>query len=163
MRVIRKPGPGQAALDAAMKGIDGKVGKVGWFKTAHEPDGTPTAYVAAINEFGYPEGNIPPRLGMRATANENKGKYAGTAKVMSQRIIAGQATGADAMEAIGLQAAGDLRKRIATVKTPPLKPSTVRARLAGKKIGKSISITVAKPLVNTKTMLNSVSNVVEDK
>lgn len=162
-KIVRKPGPGAANLAAALRQIDGKVGKVGWFKTSHYPDGTPVAYVASVHEYGFPKGGIPPRLGMRATIAAHRPDYQRTAQVMAKRVINGQATGFDALEALGLQAAADVRKRIATVTQPPLKVATVKARLAGKKQGNVVSVTIAKPLVHTKVLLNTLTNTVEDK
>ena len=44
--------------------------KVGWFEGAKYEDGTPVAYVAAIQEYGFV--NIPPRSFMRTTVQEKK-------------------------------------------------------------------------------------------
>lgn len=162
-KVTRTPGPGQAKLEAALKGIDNKVGKVGWFATAHYQDGTPVALVAAVNEFGWPEHNIPPRLGMRATADAMRAVWGTLATTLAHRVLDGNMTGAEMMEALGLKAAGDIRKHISKVTSPPLKTQTVMARLRGKKQGNVVSITVAKPLVHTGLLLNSLTNTVEDK
>lgn len=147
----------------AIVNMDRVVGKVGWFESAHYPGGVPVAYVAAIHEFGSPENNIPPRLGMRATSEEQKPEWAHTSQVVSKAVLANKITPAQAMEVIGLKAAGDVRKHITTVTTPPLKVATVKARLAGKKQGRVVSITIAKPLVRTGELLDSLTNVVESK
>lgn len=160
-QVKRVPGPAAAPLERALAGLKGFVGKVGWFNTAKYPDGTPVAYVAAVQEFGYPEGNIPPRLGMRSTSAEKRGEWGAVAGKASQAVLTGKSTGPQAMEVLGLKAAGDMRKHIAEVTTPPLKVNTVKARLAGKKQGKVVSVTVAKPLVDTGHMLATLTNVVE--
>lgn len=162
-KVRRVPGPAAGPLQRAVASLDDIVGKVGWFQTAHYPDGTPVAYVAAIQEFGVPEKNIPPRLGMRATADEKRAKWAGVAEQGAKQILAGNQTPWEAMERLGLVAAGDIRKHITEVTTPPLKVATVKARLAGKKQGRVVSITIAKPLVDTGELLGSVTNVVESK
>ena len=139
------------------------MGKVGWFETAHYPNGTPVALVAAVNEFGWPEHNIPPRLGMRTTADASRAAWAQTSKTVAQRVVKNGMTPKEAMEIIGLKAAGDVRKNIASVTQPPLKPATVEARLRGKKQGNVVSVTIAKPLVATGELLNSLTNVVESK
>ena len=162
-KVKRVPGPAFGPLQKALKTLDDAVGKVGWFQTAHYPDGTPVAYVAAIHEFGVPEKNIPPRLGMRATADEKRGEWAKVSEVGAKRILNGQATPWEVMETIGLKAAGDVRKHIANVTSPPLKADTVKARLAGKKQGNVVSVTIAKPLVHTGELLGSLTNTVEAK
>ncbi len=142
---------------------DRAVGKVGWFESARYPTGQPVAYIAAIQEYGYPEGGIPPRLGMRSTAAAKKPAWAGVAENCARAIIAGNMDMAQAMETIGLVAAGDLRKRITEVRSPPLAVATVEARLAGKKQGKVVSISISKPLVDTGHMLATLTNVVESK
>ncbi|MDL2105264.1 hypothetical protein QQJ69_19235, partial [Proteus mirabilis] len=40
---------------------------VGFFEHSKYPDGTPIAYVASIQELGYPAGGIPPRPFLRPT------------------------------------------------------------------------------------------------
>lgn len=39
-------------INARIKELDGKTAKAGWFSTSRYEDGTPVAYVAAIQEFG---------------------------------------------------------------------------------------------------------------
>lgn len=153
----------QRALDGVI--AVGRVeGKVGWFSSAVYPDGgPPVALVAAVNEFGWPEHNIPPRLGMRATAEASKTAWAAIAASVAKRVAQGKLTPAAAMEIITAKAAGDVRKHITEVHEPPLKVDTVKARLAGKKQGRVVSITIAKPLVHTGYLLNSLTNQVEAK
>lgn len=160
-QVKRVPGPAAAPLQKALAGLKGFVGKVGWFNTAKYPDGTPVAYVASIQEFGWPEGNIPPRLPMRSTSREKRDEWGGVAERASKAVLTGKLSPVQAMETLGLKAAGDIRKGIAAVMSPPLKVNTVKARLAGKKQGKVVSVTVAKPLVDSGHMLATLTNVVE--
>lgn len=160
-RVVRRPGPGAERLRIALEALDGKVGKVGWFESAVYPDGTQAAYVAAIHEYGYPEGGIPPRLGMRETADAKRGEWAGVAAQGAKAILEGKATAGAVMEAVGLKAAGDMRKRIATVQTPPLKPDTIRARQRQRADKKTVG-NLTKPLVDTGFLLGSLTNTVED-
>lgn len=162
-KVKRVPGPGAKILDAALKDLSKVQGKVGWFASAHYPDGTPVAYVAAIQEFGWPEGNIPPRLGMRETAREKRQEWAKVAENGARRVMQGKATALSVMELLGLKAAGDIRKHIAGVTTPPLKVATVKARLVGRKQGRFVLLSIAKPLVDTGHMLATLTNTVEKK
>jgi hypothetical protein len=153
----------------AMRALDGIValgrydGKVGWFETARYPGGTSVAMVAAVHEFGWPEHNIPPRLGMRATAEEQRGAWQGVSQQAAKAVAGARITPQKAMEQITAKAAGDVRKHIATVTTPPLKVDTVKARLAGKKQGRVVSVTIAKPLVHTGVLLNTLTNMVVPK
>ena len=160
--VHREPGPAAPILTKVIAQLDGKVGKVGWFAGNNYPDGgPPVALVAAVNEHGWPEHNIPPRLGMRATAERMQGQWAAVARSVSKRVLAGQITPDMALDIIGQKAAGDVRKNIANVTTPPLKVDTIKARLRGKNQGRVVSLTIAKPLVASGHLLNSLTNTVE--
>lgn len=164
--VKRVQGPAAATLKLGLHQLDTVVGKVGWFKGSAYPNGGPTvAYVAAIQEHGYPEGGIPPRLGMRSTAIEKKNAWAETANKGAKRVINGQMTAAQLMDLIGQEGAGDLRAHISGPIRPPLKPATVLARLrraAPGTVSKNvISVTAAHPLTDTKLLLNTLSNTVE--
>lgn len=159
-KVIRKPGPGVKQL-AAINEFGRMRGRVGWFASARYPNGIPVAYVASVHEFGWPAGNIPARLGMRSTAAEKQPEWRATAQRAAKGVVSGALTPAGAMDVIGLKAAGDLRKHITEVREPPLKVDTVKARLAGKKQGRVVSITIAKPLVRSGHMLTTLTNVTD--
>lgn len=154
MSVRRVPGPSAATLSVALKALDGLVGKTGYFETAKYADGTSVAYVAAIHEFGYPEGGIPQRATMLPTADE-KGKpggpWAKVAATGAKAALNGQTTAAAALEALTLVAAGDIGKAITALTSPPLDPRTIAAK------------GFSKPLVETGLMLQSVTGVVERK
>jgi hypothetical protein len=182
-RVVRKPGPGAEKLRVALEALDGKVGKVGWFETAKYPDGTRAAYVAAIHEYGYK--SIPPRLGMRETADAKRKEWAGVAKQGAKEILAGRATAGTVMEMIGLAAFGDMYKRISTVQSPPLSQVTIELRrqrranpemkVTGRSVGEAVKASQSafftpgdtsapenKPLVDTGYLLVTLTHVVED-
>lgn len=152
MAVRRQPGPSAATLSVALKALDGLTGKTGYFETAKYADGTPVAYVAAIHEFGYPDGGIPMRATMRPTASEKGrpgGEWSQVAARGARAALNGQTTPAAALEALTLVAAGDVAKAISALTTPPLDPRTIAAK------------GFAKPLVETGLMLQSVTGVVE--
>ena len=154
MAVRHVPGPSAATLSVALKELDGLVGKTGYFDTATYPDGTPVAYVAAIHEYGYAAGGIPPRPTMRPTAAEKGaqgGAWAQVAAKGAKACLNGLTTPAAALEALTLVAAGDVGKAIVALTAPPLKPRTIAAK------------GFAKPLVDTGQMLQSVTGVVERK
>lgn len=159
----RVPGPASAAFKKALMDLDRVEGKVGWFKSAHYPDGTPVAYVAAIQEHGSPEQHIPPRLGMRATGQEKSASWNAIAFKGAQQISEGKMTATGVLELVTQRAAGDMRKHITGPIQPPLKPDTVRARLRRyAHVSKTvISVTVAHPLTDTKVLLNTLTNTVE--
>lgn len=137
--------------------------KVGWSENAKYPDGVRVAVIAAQNEFGNPALKIPPRPFMRPAEIANstmwKTKMAqGIRQVFNKTKEVGQV-----FEAIGLLVAGNIKTAIKQVTAPALKTATVKARLRGKKQGKSVSLTAAKPLVDTGYMLNSLTSEVATK
>lgn len=139
-------------------GIDGHKTSVGWFKSARYEDGTPVAAVAASNEFGG--FNKPPRPFMRPTSAKESKNWGNLVGSGARAIIKGNATPNDVMTGLGLKAEGDIRKTIATLKTPPLAQSTINARKSklanGEKVGN-----LTKPLVETALMINTLSSSVE--
>lgn len=146
------------AIKKMLRELESKEIRVGFFETAKYPDGTPIAYVAAIQEFGY--GPIPPRPFMRPAELQNKNKWqAGIAQGV-KAALNGQVTITNALEQVGMVAAGDVRKAIRAVTAPPLAESTIRARQSRKKTKKSAS---AKPLVDTGQMLQAVTSAVVTK
>lgn len=159
MKITTKPG---INLNAALQGIENKVGKVGFFPGAIYDDGTPVAYVAAIQEFGVPEKNIPSRSFMRSTIKEQQQNWSAIAKNGSRAVLSGKLQASDLMDMIGQKAAGDMRKKISTITTPALKQSTIDARLS-RKADKATVGSLTKPLVDSGLMLQSLTSVVEDK
>jgi len=153
------PGEGSKKLQAAIDALASKRVKVGWFESSKYPDGTPVAYVAAIQELGY--GPIPPRPTLRPTAIEQKPEWSKLAARGAKAILNGADAG-QMMETIGLKAAGDVAKAIASLSSPPLKEKTVKARM-GKRADKRTVGSLTKPLVDTAILVGSLSHVVEDK
>lgn len=139
----------------AFKGI---AAKVGFFESAKYPDGTPVAYVAAIQEYG--SGAIPPRSFMRTTIAEQSQEWSKQFGRASVAIIKGKIEPAAALEQLGALAAGDVKKKISEISSPPLKESTIAARLRKRADKKTVG-KLTKPLVDTGIMLASVTHVVE--
>lgn len=161
VKVTRKPGPAAERLAVALKNLDGKIGKVGWFETAKYDDGTPVAYVASIHEFGYPEGGIPPRPFMRPTISEKRAEWRGIADKGARAVLRGTATSATVLEALGMKAAGDIAKTIASIQSPPLAEATVEARQR-QYADRGTTGNLNKPLVDTALMVNSITSTVEN-
>lgn len=157
MKVARKGGADR--IRSVLKRIDKKQIRTGFFPEAQYPDGTPVAYVAAIHEFGAPQRSIPARPFMRPTAEQKKSEWGRQVAGAVRGSIDGKVDVAQAFDAIGAMAAGDIGRTISRVKTPPLKASTLRARQTRKKTP-GVS---KKPLVDTGLLIQSVSHVVEDK
>lgn len=135
--------------------------RVGFFETATYADGTPVAYIAAIQEFGYPEGNIPPRSFMRTTEVEKKvewgnniaGALADAIEKKSLAVLQNNLT------QVGGAAAGDIQRTITKIQSPPLSEATLHNR-STRKIRRTDS---TKPLIDSGKMLQSVTFDVVDK
>ena len=157
MKVVRKGGTEK--LRATLADVSSKQIRTGIFPESVYPDGTPVAYVLAIQEWGYPQGNIPARPVMRPTAEQMKAEWGRQIAGAVRGAIDGKVRIDQAFEALGARAAGDIARAISLLTTPPLKPSTLAARQSRKKTP-GVS---KKPLVDTGQMIQSVSHVVEDK
>lgn len=162
MKIVEKPGKDAETLKTILKNLDGKVGKVGWFPSAKYEDGTPVAYVAAIQEFGSPANNIPPRSFMRTTIAEKEQGWAQIAENEAKKIVNGKQTTENAVTILVLKAAGDVRKKISTIYTPKLKESTIEARKR-KRADKKTTGSLTKPLVDTGYLLGTLDTSVENK
>lgn len=130
-----------------LEGLDDLEGKVGWFETAHYPDGTPVAYVAAIHEHGA--GPIPARPFMRPAVAEYGRSWVALLGRGAKAALNGSTSPHAVLEAVTLRAAGDVGKSIKAVTSPALSPMTIRRK------------GFDKPLVDTGQMLQSVTGKVE--
>ena len=151
-------------LEVALKNLDGKVGKVGWFEKSKydDEDSTPVAFVAAQNEYGNPNKNIPARPFMRPTIAEQQTTWSRITAQGAKQVLEGNQTIGDVLETLGLKAAGDIRKTISRITTPPLSPITIAARLA-RRSNKSTVGNLTKPLIDTGIMYQTLTNTVEDE
>jgi hypothetical protein len=164
VKVTRVKSDAGKNLTVALDNLQGKVGKVGWFEGSKYPDkkSTPVAYVAAIHEYGYPAKNIPARPFMRPTIIAKQNEWRQVAARGAKSILKGHGNVADVMEAVGAKAAGDIRKTITQIYSPPLKPATIAARLRNRANKKTVG-RLNKPLIDTKEMYNTLTNTVEDE
>ena len=154
MPTKQAPSPVRERITLAAQELAGLQTKVGYFESNKYPDGTPVAYVAAIQEFGYAEGGIPPRPFFRPTIIRESNNWRALVAAGVRGIPTGKRTARQVMEALGSQAAGDTRKTISEITTPPLKQSTLDAR-------QSRGNSSTKPLVDTRVLLPTLTHVVE--
>lgn len=133
---------------AAVEGLVGVEGKVGWFDTARYKDGTPVAYVATIHEFGT--SRIPARPFMRPAVAEYGPQWVQLIGDGAKAVLRGSVGARDALEMVMLRAAGDVGKSITAVSGPPLAPQTVKRK------------GFDTLLVDTGQMIQSVTGKVED-
>lgn len=175
-KVRHTPGPGLEKLLVAIKELDGLKTEVGWFESNKYPDGTPVAYVAAIQEYGY--GPIPPRPFFRPTIIAEQAAWRTLIGRAAKGVVTGKRTAAQAFDLLGLQAAGDVRTTISKITTPPLSTLTLLARkhrknggiiTGAKQLGKidregrkngppDVSGVSTKPLVDTRIMLPTLTH-----
>lgn len=133
--------------------------KTGFFETDLYPDGTPVAYVAAIQEFGHAEGNILSRPFFRNAIKAREGVWIQTMRRLVLAATEGRLTGEQALNQMGLMQAGDVKDSITDGQYAPLKQSTLDAKQR-KKRTPGVS---DKPLIDTARMLQSVKHAVEAK
>jgi hypothetical protein len=164
VQVTRVPTSASKRLDIALKNLSGKVGKVGWFENAkYDTKGNPSvAYIATIQEYGYPGKNIPPRPFMRPTITAKQQQWRLVADQGVKDIIAGNATIEQVMDKIGLKAAADIKEKITLIMSPPLKPATIAARLRRHSNKKTVG-NLTKPLIDTGYMYATLINTVENE
>lgn len=104
--------------------------------TLHPKGGKETIVDIAIrNEFGSPGGKIPERSFVRSTVDANTPKYkTGIRRAFRKMIEDAIARGdvdpknAKALERLGLQVVGDMKRAISAGIPPPNAPSTIRAK-----------------------------------
>jgi hypothetical protein len=114
--------------------------RAGFFKNVTYRDGTSVATVAAVQEFGSPAQNIPPRpffRSMLAKESKNWGPQLGA-------LIKQDYDAARALETMGQVIKADLQQSIKDTNSPPLAPATIKRK------------GFAKPLVDTGKMQNNV-------
>ncbi|HEV2540198.1 MAG TPA: hypothetical protein VGU03_10875 [Frateuria sp.] len=137
---------GGEGLRAKLEEVRQKVGKgellrLGFLENATYPDGTPVAYIAAINEYGNPANNQPPRpFFRRMIAEKSPGWGASMAKVLK----AADCNLDVAFGRMGEGIRGQLQASIRQLDAPALAAATIAAK------------GFEKPLVDTGHMLNSV-------
>lgn len=131
--------------------------EVGFFDTATYPDGTPVAYVAAIQEFGNPAGNNPSRPFFRNAISKNDGWKDLASKAMNA-VVEGRIELNQALNQMGLKMGADVQESITDGSYEELKQSTLDARQSRKRTEGVAS----KPLIDTGQMLQAVSYSVSD-
>lgn len=157
MKVIRKQG---VNLNVILANLSKKSVKVGWFDSSKYQDGTPTAYVAAIQEFGVPEKNIPARPFMRPTIKAQKENWGNLAQSGARSVLKGNSDITDVMTKLGGKVSADIQETITTITSPALAPKTIAARLRKRADSKTVG-NLTKPLVDSGYMLDQVKFLVE--
>lgn len=126
----------------------GGVLSVGFLENATYPKtGMPVATIAAIQDFGAPAANIPPRPFFRNMIANKQGEWpSAIADLLRDNGMNVQ----QALDLAGFAIAGQLRQSIIDTNEPPLSPYTIRKK------------GFAKPLIETSHMINSVDHEVRE-
>ena len=141
------------SLSLQLKALESRSVEVGFFDTAYYPDGTPVAYVAAVQEFVQPRPFFRP-----ATVSQSDAISA-----MVTSAVSNVAAGADvesSLAIVGEVVSGMVKEGIISVTSPALSPVTIYNRQHRKDKQRTTSV---KPLVDTGLMLQSVSSAVVKK
>ena len=124
----------------------GKTLSVGFLESSTYPDGTSTPLVAAVQEFGAPSRNIPPRPFFRNMIARKHNEWpSAVAALMKANNYNVTKTLMQTGEAIK----GQLQNSIVTFSGVPLKPATIARKKSSKE------------LIDTGHLLNSVDYKVE--
>ena len=134
---------------------------VGFHESAKYADGTPVAYVAAIQEFGV-AGKIPPRPFMRPTIAAKRQEFLDLLGKGSKAALRGQFTLVQVFDQVGLKVAGEIRRTISKITSPALDPDTVKARQRKYASNQQLVGGLTKPLVESGRMQDSVTHEVKE-
>jgi hypothetical protein len=169
-------------LEAALAKIAAKVSKsatlaVGFLEGATEPDGTSIPMIAAIQEWGAPKANIPPRPFFR---NMIAAKSPEWPKAVGELLKDNDYDATKTLSRTGEGIKGQLQQSIIDTMEPPLSPVTVMLRgmksndqslvVTGKTVGEAAERVAAgkssygastKPLVDKGNLFNAVDYTVK--
>lgn len=139
---------GGEALQARLRELSRKVSekgtlRAGFLEGATYPDGTPVAMVAAIQDYGAPAVNIPPRPFFRNVIAEGERTWGDN---VASVLVAADYDVKLTLGRMGEFIKGQIQNSIVNGSYVPLRPATVR-RKGG----------VDKPLIDTGHMLNSIN------
>ena len=133
-------------LESVLKELAKKLDKsgtlnVGFLAGATYPDGTPVPMIAAIQEFGAPSVNIPPRPYFRNMIAKENGHWGDD---LGKLLVHTEYDVNQSLGLMGMSIKGELQQSIKDTNSPPLAPATIKAK------------GFEKPLVDTGHMQNSV-------
>jgi len=165
---IRRDNP--KALENIAKALQPGTVKIGWFPSARYDDekSTPVAAIAAQNEYGNPNKNIPARPFIRPAIIRDQKTWEDIGRRGLKAVLAKKSTVMAVLDNIGIRASEDIKHSISLVFSPPLKRATIEARLnrPGRsvpkgRLTKSQAAGISKPLIDTGHMQATVSYEVE--
>lgn len=120
---------GEKRILRELKEIKSASIEAGYFEGEQSSDpGFALAELAATQEFGTQDGDIPPRPFLRPAYDENIVKYRTVAKKMMQELAGRSIGGLRILRTIGALMVSDIKKKITTIRTPPNAPATIAAK-----------------------------------
>lgn len=155
-----QPKPQREQIERVLRELESREVRVGFFENAvyDDPDRTPVAYVAAIQELGYPEGGIPARPFLRPTFEAQRGALKSNLARGIRAALLGRISVPPMLAQIGQNMAGEVVKTIEQITEPPLAESTIASRRSKRK-SPGVS---TKPLVDSAYLIQSVESAVVD-
>lgn len=84
--------------------------------------------IAAVQELGSKKKNIPPRPANKQAFEKNKRKIVNLKKQLINRVYENRVSIRRALGILGEFHTANVQKRITDLKTPPLKPATIKAK-----------------------------------
>lgn len=162
MATVKNTTPqGRENFQRGMNELKRMQAEVGWFAGSNYPDGTPVAYIATIQEFGYPQGGIPSRSFQRVTLADQQQAYSNLMAKGARGVLGGKISSRQMLDALGLQVAGDMRKQIASGDYEALADATLAAR--ARRRGVDVADVNSDPLRDTNLMVNTLVNQTTEK
>lgn len=120
--------------------------------------GMNNASIAAVHEYGYPEGNIPERPFMGPSFDGNASKYSSSMEGQAIAYLDGRLTLEAALGLVGLQMVSDIRNFV--VGGAPLPPPNAPATLARKAAKGDTGGGSVRTLVDSGQMIRALAHVV---
>lgn len=113
-------------------------------------DGLTLATIAAVNNFGSADGQIPARPVLGPAIEKGAPQYLRLAEVMIPKVLTGEMTMLTLLEQMGNLAEGHIKQEITDLKDPPNAPSTIAAKGSDN------------PLIDTGAFRQSIRYVIDD-
>jgi hypothetical protein len=150
-----------AEIDKLVKAaadLEGMEAQIGWFEEAAYNDGTPVAAIANIHEHGAPAAGIPPRRPIALSHEEHGEEWEKSLTRGVKAVTDGRITAKSMFTQLAQKVAGDQRETLSRITDPPLKDSTIKARMRRRGIS-GVSGDIAQPLNDTGHMIATLTGV----
>lgn len=105
--------------------------EIGTLSGTRRKDGSNMAVIAATHEYGSEKKKIPSRSFLRAFMDEKRDKINTKILNMARAITAGKLMTKKGLTRLGVWGAGQVKKKITDVDSPPLKKTTIKRRKWG--------------------------------